>query len=133
VALPPTRRSSRRRFGGSDDYDQTIRALAREGKSAEDIHQVLTIGDVRSAADRFRPVYEKSDGRHGFVSLKVSPHLARKTGETIDEVRALWRALNRPNVFIKVPATRQGLSAIRQLIAEGINVNVTLLFRLAGR
>ena len=96
-------------IGGSDDYDESIRVLAREGKSVEDIYQVLTVGDVRSAADHLRSVYEESDGRQGFVSLEVSPHLAHKTKETIDEARALWRALDRPNVFIKVPATREGL------------------------
>ncbi len=117
-------------IGGSDDYDETIRALAREDKSVHDIYEALTIGDVQAAADRFQPVYESTDGRDGYVSLEVSPHLARKTKETIDEARRLWQALDRPNVFIKVPATREGLPAIRQLISEGINVNVTLLFGL---
>jgi transaldolase/glucose-6-phosphate isomerase len=117
-------------IGGSNDYDESIAVLAREGKSVEDIYQALTVGDVRKAADEFRAHYDQSDGRHGFVSLEVSPHLARQTGATIDEARKLWRALDRPNVFIKVPATREGLPAIQQLIAEGINVNVTLLFGL---
>lgn len=117
-------------IGGSDDYDETIRTLAREGKSAEAIYRTLVLSDVRDAADHFRRLYEDSAGRHGFVSLEVSPHLARDTAGTIAEARSLWNALDRPNVFIKVPATRAGLPAIEQLIAEGININVTLLFGL---
>jgi transaldolase/glucose-6-phosphate isomerase len=117
-------------IGGSDDYDERIRVLAHEGKTAEDIYQDLTVNDVQSAADHFRSIYDESDGRHGFVSLEVSPHLAGDTDGTIAEARKLWRALDRPNVLIKVPATREGLPAIRQLISEGVNVNVTLLFGL---
>jgi transaldolase len=85
---------------------------------------------VRTAADEFRPVYERTDGKDGFVSLEVNPHLARDTKGTIEEARRLWAALDRPNVFIKVPATPEGLPAIQQLTSEGINVNVTLLFGL---
>jgi transaldolase/glucose-6-phosphate isomerase len=117
-------------IGGSDDYDERIRALAHEGKSVDEIYQTLTVDDVRDAADRLRPLHDESDGQHGFVSLEVSPHLARQTDATISEARSLWQALDRPNVFIKVPATREGLPAIEQLIAAGINVNVTLLFGL---
>ncbi len=82
------------------------------------------------AADVFRPLYDTSGGDHGFVSLEVIPHLAHDTQGTVDEARELWRALDRPNVLIKVPATLEGLPAIQQLISEGINVNVTLLFGL---
>jgi transaldolase len=82
------------------------------------------------AADVFRPLYDRLDGRDGYVSLEVNPHLARDTSGTVEEARRLWAGLNRPNVFIKVPATSEGLPAIRQLISEGINVNVTLLFGL---
>jgi transaldolase len=103
--------------------------LAREGKSVEDIYQALTVGDVRKAADEFRAHYDQSDGRHGFVSLEVSPHLARQNGcDESMKPASCGAPLDRPNVFIKVPATREGLPAIQQLIAEGINVNVTLLF-----
>jgi transaldolase len=85
---------------------------------------------VQSAADEFRPLYDKTDGRDGFVSLEVNPHLAHDTRGTTEEGRRLWAALNRPNVLIKVPATANGLPAIQQLIGEGISVNVTLLFGL---
>jgi transaldolase len=115
---------------GSQDYDETIQALVREGKSVEEIYKALTVKDVQMAADNFRQLYDTSGGANGFVSLEVNPHLAYKTKETIAEARELWKSLNRPNVFIKVPATKEGLPAIQQLISEGINVNVTLLFGL---
>ena len=86
--------------------------------------------DVQRAADLFRPLYDRVEGEDGFVSLEVNPHLAHDTQGTEAEARRLWQALARPNVFIKVPATKEGLPAIRQLISEGINVNVTLLFGL---
>ncbi len=114
----------------SHDYDQDIRALALEGKGVAAIYEALSLGDVASAADNFRAVYDKTDGKDGYVSLEVNPHLAHDTAGTIEEARRLWAALSRPNVFIKVPATADGLPAIRQLISEGINVNVTLLFGL---
>ncbi len=118
-------------IAGSDDYDTVIRALALEGKDPAEIYESLAVEDIRMAADLFRPVYNRLDGRDGFVSLEVSPHLAYDTEGTIAEARRLWKALDRPNVMIKVPATRQGLGAIRQLTAEGVNVNVTLLFGLS--
>ena len=114
----------------SHDYDGDIRAMTLEGKSAKVIYEALSQRDVRSAADEFQTVYEKTDGKDGYVSLEVNPHLAHDTQGTIQEARRLWDALNRPNVFIKVPATTEGLPAIRHLISEGINVNVTLLFGL---
>lgn len=112
------------------DYDEAVRALARQGKSVEEIYTRLAVEDVQNATDLFRPLYERSNGRHGFVSLEVSPHLAHDTDATIAEARRLWRDLDRPNAMIKVPGTRKALPAIRQLIREGINVNVTLLFGL---
>jgi transaldolase len=117
-------------IAGSSEYDDDIRTLARQGKSAAEIYEALTVADVQAAADLFRPVYDRLDGRDGFVSLEVSPHLAYDTEGTIAEARHLWSRLGRPNVFIKVPATKPGLPAIRQLISEGVNVNVTLLFGL---
>ena len=117
-------------ISGSHDYDDAIRALAREGKSLQEIYEALTVADVQRAADVFRPLYDRLEGADGFVSLEVNPHLAHDTDGTIAEARRLWGKLNRPNVFIKVPATLEGLPAIRQLISEGINVNVTLLFGL---
>jgi transaldolase len=117
-------------IAGSTDYDEAIRNLAQAGKSVEAIYQVLTVEDVQRAADLFRPLYDRLAGQDGFVSLEVNPHLARDTRGTVAEARRLWQALARPNVLIKVPATKEGLPAIRQLISEGINVNVTLLFGL---
>lgn len=115
---------------GSQDYDDAIRELARQKKSVEEIYETLTVEDVQEAADLFRPQYDALQGRHGYVSLEVNPHLAHNTRGTIEEARRLWKALDRPNVFIKVPATLEGLESIRQLTSEGINVNVTLLFGL---
>jgi transaldolase len=104
--------------------------MALKKKDVKAIYETLSQRDVQSAADEFRSVYEKTDGKDGYVSLEVNPHLAHDTKGTIAEARRLWTALNRPNVFVKVPATSDGLPAIRQLISEGINVNVTLLFGL---
>jgi transaldolase len=115
---------------GSPDYDADIGAMASVGTNVAEIYEALSVRDVQSAADEFRLLYEETGGRDGFVSLEVNPHLAHQTEETLQEARGLWDKVNRPNVFIKVPATLEGLPAIRQLIAEGINVNVTLLFGL---
>ena len=114
----------------SHDYDQAIETLISQGKDVKEIYEALSQKDVQEAADLFRPLYEQTDGRDGYVSLEVNPHLAHDTEETIGEARRLWKAVDRPNIFIKVPATLQGLPAITQLISEGINVNVTLLFGL---
>jgi transaldolase len=114
----------------SHDYDEAIRAMALKGEGVEAIYETLSQRDVQSAADEFRPLYDKTDGKDGYVSLEVNPHLAHDTKGTIEEARRLWAALNRPNVFIKVPATAEGLPAIQKLIGEGISVNVTLLFGL---
>jgi transaldolase len=117
-------------IAGSPDYREAVRALARQGRSAAEIYEALSQQDVRAAADEFRPVFERTDGGDGFVSLEVDPRLARDTVGTVREARRLWAALDRPNVFIKVPGTADGVPAIRQLVGEGINVNVTLLFGL---
>ena len=117
-------------IAGSHDYDDAIRELALEGKSVDQIYTALTVVDIQRTADLFRPVYERLDGADGFVSLEVSPYLARDTAKTIADARRLWGAVARPNVMIKVPATIEGLPAIQQLIGEGINVNITLLFGL---
>ncbi|MDM7998501.1 MAG: transaldolase [Dehalococcoidia bacterium] len=117
-------------IGGSHDYDEAIRVMALSGKSADDIYRTLTVDDVQQAANLFRPIHDRSGGKDGYVSLEVSPHLAHDTERTIAEARGLWAVLARPNVMIKVPATREGLPAIQQLIAEGVNVNVTLLFSI---
>jgi transaldolase len=114
----------------SDDYKQDIQAMMRLGKEAKEIYEALSQSDVQHAADVFRPVYDSTQGKDGYVSLEVNPHLAHNANGTIDEARSLWAALDRPNVYIKVPGTKEGLKAIQQLISEGINVNVTLLFGL---
>lgn len=111
-------------------YDQDIRDMALKKKNVKAIYETLSQSDVQNAADEFSSVYEKTEGKDGYVSLEVNPHLAHDTQGTIEEARRLWAALNRPNVFIKVPATSEGLPAIQQLISEGININVTLLFGL---
>ena len=118
-------------IGGSDDYDAAIRALALQDKTTDEIYTALAVADVQHACDLFRPLYDGPDhGSDGYVSLEVSPALVNDTAGTIAEGLALWQAVNRPNVMIKVPATLEGLPAIRRLIAEGVNVNVTLIFGL---
>ena len=114
----------------SNIYDQDIRDMALKKKDVKTIYEALSQRDVQNAADEFKSVYEKTEDKDGYVSLEVNPHLAHDTKGTIEEARRLWTALNRSNVFIKVPATSEGLPAIQQLISEGINVNVTLLFGL---
>jgi transaldolase/transaldolase/glucose-6-phosphate isomerase len=109
-------------------YQTAIKDGAREGKSATEIYERLIIEDVRAAADRFHSLYEKTEGRDGFVSLGISPLLAYDTEATVNEGRRLWQWVDRPNAMIAVPGTKAGLPAIEQLIGEGINVNVTLLF-----
>ena len=115
---------------GSHDYDNAIRAAALKGCSAQEIYGLLTISDIQAAADIFRQTYEDTEGKDGFVSFEVSPHLARDTEGTVAEARRLWGLVARGNLLIKVPATAEGIPAIRRLISEGINVNVTLLFSL---
>lgn len=115
-------------IAGSHDYDEDIRVMARQGESITAIYEALSQRDVQSAADEFGPLYDETQGADGYVSLEVNPHLAHDTRATLEEARRLWTALDRPNVFIKVPATAEGLPVIQQLISEGINVNVTLLF-----
>lgn len=114
----------------SDDYDEQIQSLVAEGKSVEEIYEALAIEDIQQAADILRPVYDESDGVDGYVSLEVSPTLANDTDGTIAEARDLHAKVNRPNVMIKVPATDAGIPAIKTLIGDGININVTLMFSL---
>jgi transaldolase len=115
---------------GGEHYDEDIKEMTGKGKEPSEIYEAIAVKDVQDAADMFRPVYDRLDGRDGFVSLEVNPHLARDIDGTIEEARRLWKKVNRPNIFIKVPATLEGLPCIRQLIREGININVTLLFGL---
>ena len=115
----------------SHEYDAEIQSLAHSGLDPLAIYDALSLHDVQAAAGEFRPLYDHTEGGDGFVSLEVSPHLAHDAEGTIAEGRRLWKALDRPNALIKVPATDEGLVAIRKLIGEGISVNVTLLFGLA--
>jgi transaldolase len=114
----------------SQDYDEGLLPLAQAGKSAEEIFWQLAIEDIQAAADLFRPLYEESDGSDGYVSLEVDPYLAYDTAGTIVAAKDLWQRVSRPNLMIKIPATVAGLPAITAAIAEGINVNVTLIFAL---
>jgi transaldolase/transaldolase/glucose-6-phosphate isomerase len=114
----------------SSDYDDDIRKLAGENKSDEEIFLGFATSDIQRAADILKPVYDKAKGRDGFVSLEVSPHLANDTEGTIKQARELWKAVDRKNVMIKIPGTKEGLVAIKQCISEGININITLLFGL---
>jgi transaldolase len=114
----------------SNDYDDDINQLVRQGKNAQEIYEILTVQDIQDAADVFRPLYDRTQSQDGYVSLEVSPYLAHQTEMTIQEARELWKKVGRPNVFIKIPATAEGLPAIRQCISEGINVNITLIFGL---
>jgi transaldolase/transaldolase/glucose-6-phosphate isomerase len=109
-------------------YADSIKRLQTSGAKVDDLYDELVLTDIGLAADAFLPVYKSSKGRDGYVSIEVSPLLARNTDETLVQARELWGRLARPNIMIKVPGTREGLPAIRQLLIEGINVNVTLLF-----
>ncbi len=115
-------------ISGSDDYDQQLRALAAQNKSREEIYDAITIEDIGNAADVFRPVYDKYKGGDGFCSLEVSPLLATNTAGTASEAKRLFATLDRPNVMIKIPATPEGIPAIEESIANGININITLIF-----
>lgn len=117
-------------ISSSSDYDGQIEKLFGEKKSVQQVYEELTVKDVQDASDIMRPVYDESNGVDGFVSLEVSPHLARDTGGTMAEARRLFQKLNRPNCFIKIPGTREGIPAIEEMLYEGINVNVTLLFEV---
>ncbi len=111
-------------------YDEQISELAASEKDPEKIYEALAIRDIQNACDMLRPVYDSSDGVDGFVSLEVSPYLARDTGKTQDEARRLFGEVDRPNCFIKIPGTDEGVPAIEQMLYEGVNVNITLLFSI---
>ena len=119
-------------ISGSSDYDYSLVRYSTQAPDAVGIFELVAIDDVRDAADVLRPVYDSSNRADGFVSIEVNPLLAAKTDETIAEARRLHAAIDRPNIMIKVPGTPEGVPAIRKLISEGINVNVTLLFSLSA-
>lgn len=117
-------------FTSGNEYDEQIETLAKEGKSAQEIYEALTVKDVQDACDILKPVYDQSRGIDGFVSLEVSPYLARDTEGSMNEARRLYQAVNRANCYIKIPGTKEGVPAIEQMLYEGININITLLFSI---
>jgi transaldolase len=120
-------------IAGSTDYDDALRALhAKDAKAdARNLYEGLAVEDIQMTADVLRPVYDETGGADGYVSFEVSPHLAHETQGTISEAKRFRAAVDRPNVMIKVPATPEGIPAIEELIAEGVNVNITLMFSMS--
>jgi transaldolase len=118
-------------IGQGHAYDEQMEQLIREGKDAGDIYEAMVIGDIRTVADMLRPIYDNTNGLDGYVSLEVSPDLAHDTEGTIKEVRRFWQMVDRPNLLVKIPATPEGIPAIRQALADGISVNITLIFSRA--
>lgn len=118
-------------IGGSADYDDDLAAAASSSKTDREVFEMLAITDVREAADLFRPVYDATNGGDGFVSIEASPDLAHDTDGSVNEANRLWKAVDRPNVMIKIPGTREGWPAIERCLQSGININITLLFSVA--
>ncbi|MBD3168034.1 MAG: transaldolase, partial [candidate division Zixibacteria bacterium] len=114
----------------SPDYETALVDLAKSGASTGVIYETLAIEDIQAAADHLKPIYDQTKGKDGFISLEVSPELAYDTNATIEEAKRLWDRVKRPNLMIKVPGTQEGLPAIETLLAEGLNINITLLFSL---
>ncbi len=117
-------------ISNSKDYDQEIKSLLSDDLDREEIYERLAIKDIQNAADLFLDLYRETEGGDGYVSLEVSPYLAHDTANTVKEAKKLWNAVNRPNLMVKIPATKEGLPALTEVISEGINVNVTLIFGL---
>jgi transaldolase len=113
-------------------YDEQISQLIKEGKNSNEIYEAVVIQDIRSVADLLRPIYDRTHGQDGYVSLEVSPELANDTEGTVNEARRFWQMVERPNLMIKIPATPAGIPAIEQTLTAGINVNITLIFSLAS-
>ena len=113
-------------------YDEQMQQLFQEDKDPKEIYEALAMTDERTVADLLRPLYERTNGQDGLVSIEVSPYLAHDTAGTLAEVRRFWRAIDRPNLMVKIPSTAAGLPAIRQALVEGININITLIFSLAN-
>jgi transaldolase len=117
-------------ISSGDEYDEQLNEVLKKSRDLQVIYEALALTDIRLACDLFADLYQKSKGGDGYVSLEVSPHLAHYDERTVAEARRLFAAVDRPNVMIKVPATPQGVPAIRQLISEGVNINVTLMFSM---
>ena len=113
-------------------YDEQMRQLIAQDLPAQQIYEQLAMSDVRQVADLLSPIYERTDGQDGFVSIEVSPALAHETQATLTEVRRFWHTIDRPNLMVKIPATNAGIPAIRQALSEGININITLIFSLSN-
>ncbi len=111
-------------------YDEQINQLINEGKNTNEIYEAVIIQDIRTVADLLRPIYDRTEGKDGYVSLEVSPELAHDTTGTINEARRFWKMVERPNLMIKIPATPEGIPAIHDVLRDGINVNITLIFAL---
>jgi transaldolase len=111
-------------------YDEQMQQLITEGKSAQEIYEALAMTDERVVADLLRPIYDRTNGQDGFVSIEVSPYLAQDTEGTLSEVRRFWETIDRTNLMVKIPATPAGIPAIRQALTEGININITLIFSI---
>jgi transaldolase len=117
-------------IAAGSEYDDQLRELGRAGRGAHEIYEALVFRDIADAADQLRPIYDEKNARDGFVSIEVDPQLAHDTARTVAEARRIFKTVDRPNVMIKVPATAEGVPAVRTLIGEGINVNVTLIFAI---
>lgn len=117
-------------IGKSTDYDGQLAELARAGKNTAAIYDALTVQDIQAACDLFRPLYDSTRGGDGYVSIEVHPDLAHDTAGTEEEARRLWTLVDRPNLMVKIPATKEGIPAIQSSIARGININITLIFSL---
>ncbi len=117
-------------IAAGSEYDEQIRRLAADGLDATTIFEKTAVADIRGACDLFRPLYDASDGADGFVSIEVSPDLARDADLTRDQVRHLWSSVDRPNLMVKIPGTIEGAPVIGEMLTEGININVTLLFSI---
>ena len=117
-------------IAGGSDYDEQIAGLIKDGKSASDIFVAVSVEDIRNACDLFRPLYDVSEGADGFVSIEVAPGLARDASGTREQVRKLWDAVDRPNLMVKIPGTVEGAPIVEEMLSEGKNINITLLFSI---
>jgi transaldolase len=119
-------------IAGGSAYDEEIAGLLERDLDAAHIFETVSVGDIQDACDLFRPLYDAANGTDGFCSIEVSPAGARDAARTAEETRRLWRAVDRPNVMVKIPGTSEGVPVIRQMLEEGININITLLFSVAS-
>ena len=119
-------------ISGGNDYDDQIVELLGTGKAPLEIFEAIEVEDIRNACDLFRGVYDSADGHDGFCSIEVSPDAARDANATREQVRRLWESVDRPNLMVKIPGTSEGAPVIEEMLAEGKNINITLLFSIAS-